>query len=105
MVTKLSRKSLRALAKPGHHNVPGKNQEVARVVHSARLCVTSLHFPLGHMWNDHLNSPVVHKLASTHLTKCPLSLDVNPSHAAADTGLEGRVLVWPSSPPPNPKLV
>ena len=28
-VTKLNRKSLRALGKSGHHNVPGKNQEVA----------------------------------------------------------------------------
>ena len=34
---------------------------------------------LGHLWNDHLNSSVSTKLASTHLTKCPPSLDVNPS--------------------------
>ena len=42
MVTTLNRKSLRALGKSGHHNVLGRNQEVACAVHSARLCVTSL---------------------------------------------------------------
>ena len=39
MVTKLKRKSLRPLEKSGHHNVPGRNQEVSGVVHSVRLCV------------------------------------------------------------------
>ena len=35
MVIKLNRKSLRALKKSGHHNVPRRNQGV---VHSARVC-------------------------------------------------------------------
>ena len=39
MVTKLNRKSLRALGKSGHHNVLEMSQEVSGVVHSARLCV------------------------------------------------------------------
>ena len=39
MVTKLNRKSLRAQEKSGHHNVPGGEQEVSGVFHSARLCV------------------------------------------------------------------
>ena len=38
MVTKLNRKTLRAPEKSGHHNMPGGNQEVLGVVHSARLC-------------------------------------------------------------------
>ena len=42
MVSKLKRKPLRAQGKSGHHNVPGRNQEVAWVVHGARLCVASL---------------------------------------------------------------
>ena len=42
MVTKLNRKSLREQRKSGYHNEPRKDQEVALVVHSARLCVTSL---------------------------------------------------------------
>ena len=39
MVTKLNRKSLRALEKSGHHHVPGRKQEVSGVVDSGRLCV------------------------------------------------------------------
>ena len=47
MVTKLNRKSLRAQEKSGHHDVPGRNQEVTRVVHSACLCVKCQHSHLG----------------------------------------------------------
>ena len=47
MVTKLNRKSLGALEKSGHHNVPERNQEVSGVVHSARLFVKCQHFPWG----------------------------------------------------------
>ena len=36
MVPKLNRKTLRALEKSGHHNVPRRNQEVSGVVRSAR---------------------------------------------------------------------
>ena len=39
MVTKLNRKSLRALEKSGHHNVPKRIQDVSGVFHSA-LCVS-----------------------------------------------------------------
>ena len=39
MVTKLIRKSLTAPEKSGHHNVSGRNQEVSKVVRSARLCI------------------------------------------------------------------
>ena len=39
MVSKLNRKSQRALEKSGHHNVPRRKQEVLGVVHIARLCV------------------------------------------------------------------
>ena len=39
MVTKLSRKSSRALEKSGHHYVHGWKQEVSGVVHCARLGV------------------------------------------------------------------
>ena len=47
IVTKLNRKSLRALEKSRHHNVPGKNPEVLGVVHSARLRVICQHFSWG----------------------------------------------------------
>ena len=50
MVTTLNRKSLGAQEKSGHHKVSGRNQEVSRVVRSARLCVTCQHLlspPLG----------------------------------------------------------
>ena len=43
MITKLSRQSLRGLEKSGHHNVPGRNQEVSGVVHSASVCVICQH--------------------------------------------------------------
>ena len=39
MVTQLNRKSLRGQVKSGHHSVPGKEQDVSGVVHSARLYV------------------------------------------------------------------
>ena len=45
MFTELSRKSLRAVEKSGHHNVPGRNQEVPGVLYSARPCVIGQHFP------------------------------------------------------------
>ena len=47
IVAKLKRKSLRALRKSGHHSVPGKNQEVPGVVHSARLRAVCQHSPFG----------------------------------------------------------
>ena len=47
MVTKLNRKSPRALEKSSHHNVPGRNQDVSGVVHCARLCVICQHSPSG----------------------------------------------------------
>ena len=47
MVTKLNRKSRRAPGKSGHHNVPGKNREVSRAVHSAPLCVICQYSPSG----------------------------------------------------------
>ena len=47
IVAKLKRKSLRALGKSGHHSVPGRNQGVSGVVHSARLCAVCQHSPSG----------------------------------------------------------
>ena len=54
MVTKVNRKSLRAEEISGHHNVPGRNQEVSRAVRSARLCVACQH-PFEHTSNSDPN--------------------------------------------------
>ena len=47
MVTKLNRKSLKALENSGHHRAPRKKQEVSEAVQSARLCFTSDHSSSG----------------------------------------------------------
>ena len=52
MVTKLTRKSLRAQEKSGRHSVTGRNQKVSGVVRSARLCVACQERRKRNRWMD-----------------------------------------------------
>ena len=77
MVTQTNRTSLRAHGKSGLHNVPGRKQEVSRVVQSARPCVICQHSP---------SATRLTTISATNLTvQLSVSLTVQEPTARKDT--------------------
>ena len=85
MVTKLHRRSMKAQGKSGHHNVPGRKQDVPGVVQSAprKMChMSTLLF--GHLSDD---------CSNTSTTKCSLPV-VRATFGAATTSKDTMIKIY-----------